>query len=46
MGYEAYLYEPAAGGRGYGRDRREHASFQVLGFHFLKSKIGWLDETA
>ncbi|WP_258769081.1 prolyl oligopeptidase family protein [Bradyrhizobium arachidis] len=46
MGYEAYLYEPDAGGHGYGRDNKEHAGFQVLGFQFLKSKIGWLDETA
>ncbi|MCP3475797.1 prolyl oligopeptidase family serine peptidase [Bradyrhizobium sp. CCGUVB1N3] len=31
MGYEAYLYEPDAGGHGYGRDNKEYASFQVLG---------------
>ncbi|WP_051390149.1 prolyl oligopeptidase family protein [Bradyrhizobium sp. Ec3.3] len=43
MGYEAYLYEPDAGGHGYGRDNKEQAGFQVLGFQFLKSKIGWLD---
>ncbi|MGY8635704.1 prolyl oligopeptidase family serine peptidase [Bradyrhizobium sp. 14AA] len=46
MGYEAYLYEAAAGGHGYGRDNKERASFQVLGFRFLRSKIGWLDEEA
>lgn len=44
MGYEAYFYEAAAGGHGYGRDNKEHASFRVLGFQFLKSKIGWLDD--
>ncbi|WP_342709796.1 prolyl oligopeptidase family serine peptidase [Bradyrhizobium sp. B124] len=46
MGYEAYFYEPAAGGHGYGRDNRERAGFEVLGFRFLKSKIGWLDGEA
>lgn len=46
MGYEAYLYEADGGGHGYGRDNKEHASFQVLGFQFLKSKIGWLDDEA
>ncbi|WP_082905728.1 prolyl oligopeptidase family serine peptidase [Bradyrhizobium centrolobii] len=46
MGYEAYLYELAAGGHGYGRDHKEFAGFQVLGLQFLKSKIGWLDEQA
>jgi prolyl oligopeptidase len=46
MGYEAYFYEPAAGGHGYGKDNKERAGFQVLGFRFLKSKIGWLDEEA
>lgn len=44
MGYEAYFYEADAGGHGYGRDNKEHASFQVLGFQFLKRKIGWLDD--
>lgn len=34
----------AAGGHGYGRDNKEHAAFQVLGFEFLKRKIGWLNE--
>ncbi|MET4031019.1 MULTISPECIES: hypothetical protein [unclassified Bradyrhizobium] len=46
MGYEAYFYEAAAGGHGYGRDSKEHAGFEVLGFRFLKSKIGWLDGEA
>ena len=44
MGYEVYFYEPAAGGHGYGKDNKERASFQVLGFRFLKSKIGWLGD--
>ncbi|MCP3474938.1 prolyl oligopeptidase family serine peptidase [Bradyrhizobium sp. CCGUVB1N3] len=43
MGYEAYFYEPAAGGHGYGKDNKERAGFQVLGFEFLKSRIGWHD---
>ncbi|MBR0829261.1 S9 family peptidase [Bradyrhizobium manausense] len=44
MGYEAWFYEPAAGGHGYGKDNKERAGFQVLGFRFLKSRIGWVDE--
>jgi prolyl oligopeptidase len=43
MGYEAYLFEPAAGGHGYGKDNRERAAFTVLGYTFLKNKIGWSD---
>ncbi|MCP3386995.1 MULTISPECIES: prolyl oligopeptidase family protein [unclassified Bradyrhizobium] len=43
MGYEAWFYEPAAGGHGYGKDNKERAGFQVLGFQFLKEKIGWRD---
>ncbi|MCK1675005.1 prolyl oligopeptidase family serine peptidase [Bradyrhizobium sp. 150] len=43
MGYEAYLYEHAAGGHGCGKDNREHAGLLVLGLRFLKSRIGWLD---
>ena len=27
MGYEAYFYEPAAGGHGYGKDNKERAGF-------------------
>ncbi|HMD63875.1 MAG TPA: prolyl oligopeptidase family serine peptidase [Stellaceae bacterium] len=41
MGYEAYFYEPAAGGHGYGKDNRERASFTALGYNFLRSTIGW-----
>lgn len=43
LGYEAYFYEPAAGGHGYGKDNRERAAFTVLGYTFLKDKIGWTD---
>jgi prolyl oligopeptidase len=43
MGYEAYLYEPAAGGHGYGKDNKERAAFVALGLTFLKTKIGWMD---
>jgi prolyl oligopeptidase len=43
MGYEAYLYEPAAGGHGYGKDNKERAAFTALGYAFLKNKIGWAD---
>jgi prolyl oligopeptidase len=46
MGYEAYFYEPAAGGHGYGKDNKERAGFMVLGLSFLKRKIGWLDGEA
>jgi prolyl oligopeptidase len=45
MGYEAYLYEPAAGGHGYGKDNKERAAFTALGYTFLKNKIGWLDRS-
>jgi prolyl oligopeptidase len=44
MGYDAWFYEPAAGGHGYGKDNKERAGFQVLGFRFLKDKIGWRDD--
>jgi prolyl oligopeptidase len=43
MGYEAYLYEPAAGGHGYGKDNKERAAFMALGLGFLREKIGWVD---
>jgi prolyl oligopeptidase len=43
MGYEAYFYEPAAGGHGYGKDNKERAAFTALGYSFLKRKIGWVD---
>ena len=46
MGYEAYFYEPAAGGHGYGKDNKERAGFTALGFAFLKDKIGWADTQA
>ncbi|QQN64124.1 S9 family peptidase [Bradyrhizobium diazoefficiens] len=46
MGYEAWFYEPAAGGHGYGKDNKERAGFEVLGFQFLKDKIGWRDGEA
>ncbi|MBH5401014.1 S9 family peptidase [Bradyrhizobium sp. CNPSo 4010] len=45
MGYEAWFYEPAAGGHGYGKDNKERAGFEVLGYRFLREKIGWRDET-
>ncbi len=38
MGYEAYFYEPAAGGHGYGKDNKERAAFTALGFTFLRDK--------
>jgi len=41
MGYKAYLYEPAAGGHGYGKDNKERASFTALGYNFLRRAIGW-----
>lgn len=46
MGYDAWLYEPAAGGHGYGKDNKERAAFTVLGYTFLKNKIGWDDSVA
>lgn len=41
MGYEAYFYEPAAGGHGYGKDNKERATFTALGYNFLRRAIGW-----
>jgi prolyl oligopeptidase len=41
MGYEAYFYEPATGGHGYGKDNRERAAFTALGYNFLRHAIGW-----
>jgi len=38
---EAWLYEPAAGGHGYGKDNRERAAFTALGYRFLRQQIGW-----
>lgn len=46
MGYEAWFYEPETGGHGYGKDNKERAGFEVLGFRFLKNKIGWVDDEA
>jgi prolyl oligopeptidase len=46
MGYEAWFYEPAAGGHGYGKDNKERAAFTALGYSFLKDKIGWVDTGA
>jgi prolyl oligopeptidase len=43
MGYEAYFYEPAAGGHGYGKDNQERAAFTALGYAFLREKIGWVE---
>jgi prolyl oligopeptidase len=40
-GYEAYFYEPAAGGHGYGKDNAERAAFTALGYNFLRRAIGW-----
>ncbi len=45
MGYEAYFYEPAAGGHGYGKDNKERAAFAALGYTFLKDRVGWRDST-
>jgi prolyl oligopeptidase len=36
MGYDAYFYEPAAGGHGYGKDNKERAAFTALGYNFLR----------
>jgi prolyl oligopeptidase len=44
MGYEAYFYEPAAGGHGYGKDNKERASFTALGYNFLRRAIGWAQD--
>ena len=41
MGYEAYFYEPAAGGHGYGKDNKERAALVALGYRFLRQTIGW-----
>ena len=46
MGYEAWFYEPAAGGHGYGKDNKERAAFTALGYAFLRNKIGWVDGVA
>ncbi len=41
LGYEAHLYETAAGGHGYGKDNAEVAAFSALGAAFLRRSIGW-----
>ena len=41
MGHAAWLYEPPAGGHGYGKDNAERATFTALGYAFLRDKIGW-----
>jgi prolyl oligopeptidase len=41
MGYEAYFYEPAAGGHGFANNNRDRATFVALGLGFLREKIGW-----
>ena len=46
MGYEAYFYEPAAGGHGFGSNNRDRATFVALGLSFLKAKIDWQDADA
>jgi prolyl oligopeptidase len=40
MGAQAYFYEPAAGGHGYGKDNFERAGFTSLGLRFLWETIG------
>ena len=40
LGYDAYFYEPAAGGHGYGKDNKERAAFTALGLNFLWEKLG------
>ena len=40
LGYAAHLYEPAAGGHGYGKDNFERAGFVALGLDFLWSSVG------
>jgi prolyl oligopeptidase len=41
MGYDASVYEPSAGGHGYGKNNAEVASFVALGMRFLARSIGW-----
>ena len=41
MGYEAYFYEPAAGGHGYGKDNSERAVLHRARLNFLRRAIGW-----
>ncbi len=46
MGYEAWFYEPAAGGHGFGNSNRDRATFVSLGLNFLKDRIGWHEASA
>lgn len=46
MGYEAWFYEPAAGGHGFGNSNKDRATFVALGLNFLRDKIGWSDAVA
>jgi prolyl oligopeptidase len=39
MGRDAWFYEPAAGGHGYGKDNSERAGFVALGLKFLWEKV-------
>jgi prolyl oligopeptidase len=43
LGYRAFLYEPEAGGHGYGKDNTARASFIALGYKFLREAIGWAE---
>jgi prolyl oligopeptidase len=40
LGYAAHLFEPAAGGHGYGKDNFERAGFVALGVQFLWAAVG------
>jgi prolyl oligopeptidase len=41
LGRDAWFYEPAAGGHGYGKDNKERATFTALGYAFLRRAVGW-----
>jgi prolyl oligopeptidase len=45
MGYEACLYEQPSGGHGAQKDSMERAAFAALGLTFLRSKIGWDEDS-
>jgi prolyl oligopeptidase len=36
IAYQAYFYEPTAGGHGYVKDKRERASLTALGYNLLR----------
>ena len=40
LGYDAYFYEPAAGGHGLAADKEQAAFVQALGYSFIKQRIG------